>query len=59
MSSKRVGDGLGKGVSNVAADNPMASESEKAEWLTRFARRSGLAEAEMIRTMKVEELTGE
>jgi hypothetical protein len=39
------------------ADNLNASESQKSEWLARFARTAGVPEDEMIRIMKVQELT--
>lgn len=39
------------------ADFPNATEAEKSEWLSRFARRGGIDESELLRTMKVQELT--
>lgn len=39
------------------ADNPGASESEKSEWLGRFAQTGGVSPDEVRRTMKIQELT--
>jgi hypothetical protein len=39
------------------SDNPNASEAEKAKWLSRIAYYAAVPEAELIRTMKVQELT--
>lgn len=38
-------------------DNPTASEPEKGEWLRRFASVAGADEKEVVRTMKIQELT--
>lgn len=40
-------------------DNPDVSEAEKAEWLSRFARGNGVDEREMVRTMRIQEISQE
>ena len=47
-----------KGYQMWLADNPNASESEKGEWFARFAKTAGVTDLEMIKTMKLQELTG-
>ncbi len=39
------------------ADNPNASEADQRKWLSRIAYYAAVPEAELIRTMKVQELT--